>query len=149
MHEEGREPAALNEDYLRDRNPVFHRGLMQLTMGAPQPVYYGGLVMAQVRYFDPERGRPGLPTGASALVETMDSEGVDLTLVNSGSEDRDVVVQAGAYGEHVFTAVRRDGSEDRAGANAVRVSLSSGTRAFLSTEMDRFVNDPSYDLPWT
>jgi len=148
LREEGREPESLTEDYLRDRNPVFHRGLLQTTMGAPQPVYYGGLVMAQVRHFDPEREQPGLPPGTGALVERVDGEGVDLTLANTGSRDRKVVVQAGAYGEHEFTTVRRDGEDLRLDADALTVSLPSGTRVSLSADLDRFVNDPSYAFPW-
>ncbi len=148
MAEEGREPDVLNEDYLRDRNPVFHRGLLNLTMGAPQPVYYGGMVMAQVRHFDPERERPGLPEGVSALVESIDSAGIDLTLVNGGSRDREVVTQAGAYAEHEFTGVEYDGEAREAGTDALRVSLPSGTRVSISAEMDRFVDDPTYAFPW-
>ncbi|QRV17993.1 hypothetical protein JMJ58_23720 (plasmid) [Haloterrigena salifodinae] len=150
MREEGGVPEddALDEDYLRDRNPVFHRGLLQLTMGAPQPVYYGGLVMAQIRHFDPERERPGLPPGVSALVEDVSDEGVDLTLVNGGGADRDLVVQAGAYGEHEFAALEYGGERGRPESNAIRVSLPSGSRVSLSAALDRFVNDPSYEFPW-
>jgi hypothetical protein len=61
-----------------------------------------------------------------------------------------VITQAGAYGEHRFTAVESDtgdGPED-VDANAVRTTLQSGTRVTLSAEMDRFANDPSYAFPW-
>ncbi|MFC4989431.1 hypothetical protein [Saliphagus infecundisoli] len=149
MDAEGGEPADLDEDYLRDRNPVFHRGLLQLTMGAPQPVYYGGLVMAQLRHFDPDRRRPGLPPGVSALVEDVTAEGVELTLVNTGARPREVIVQAGAYGEHEFTTVRADGAERRAGGATLDVTLPAGTRMSLSAGLERFINDPSYALPWT
>ena len=148
MSAEGDAPTTVDEDYLRDRNPVFHRGLLQLTMGAPQPIYYGGLVMAQVRHFDPVRERPGLPEDVGALVETVTADGVDLTLVNAGSRDREVVVQAGAYGEHEFSAVRYDGEAAAPESSTVRVALPGGSRVSVAAEMDRFVNDPSYDLPW-
>jgi len=148
MREEDGPPADPDEDYLRDRNPVFHRGLLQLTMGAPQPVYYGGMVMAQVRHFDPARDRPGLPEGVGALVERVTDDGVDLTLVNSGSEDREVVVQAGAYGEHEFATIRRDGRERHPEDSAIRVSLPSGSKVSIDAELDRFVNDPSYEFSW-
>ena len=149
MREEGNEPSTIDEDYLRDRNPVFHRGLLQLTMGAPQPVYYGGLVMAQVRHFDSERERPGLPPGVAALVEDVDSEGIAMTLVNGGARDQELMVQAGAYGEHEFATVEFDGERASPEANAISVSLPSGTRVDLRAELDRFENDPSYDCPWT
>ncbi|AHG01662.1 hypothetical protein HALLA_04480 (plasmid) [Halostagnicola larsenii XH-48] len=149
MRTEGGLPDDVDEDYLRDRNPVFHRGLLQLTMGAPQPVYYGGLVMAQVRHFDLERERPGLPAGVSALVTDVTREGIDLTLVNGGGADRELIVQAGAYGEHEFTSLEHDGERGHPESNAIRVSLPSGTRVSLSAALERFVNDPAYEPPWS
>ncbi|ESP86984.1 hypothetical protein [Candidatus Halobonum tyrrellensis] len=164
MDAEGGEPTTVDEDYLRDRNPVFHKPLLQLTMGAPQPVYYGGLVMAQVRHFDPERERPGLPPGVAALVEDVSAEGVELTLVNCGGRDRDLLVQAGAYGEHRFGSVTLDGGRatggpesggetgsrtDRGeGADALRVVLPAGSRLSVRAALDRFVDDPTYAFPW-
>ncbi|ELZ95691.1 hypothetical protein C452_01005 [Haloferax volcanii JCM 10717] len=162
---EGNEPTTVDEDYLRDRNPAFHKALLQLTMGAPQPVYYGGLVMAQVRHFDARRERPGLPSGVAALVESVTSDGLELTLVNTGARREEVVVQAGAYGEHRFTAVETDGAErgvddgaddsDSASdgednsADALRVRLPAGSRMSIRAGLDRFVDDPSYDHPWS
>ena len=148
MREEEFDPAAVDEDYLRDRNPIFHRSLLQLTMGAPQPVYYGGLVMAQIRHFDPERGRPGLPPGVAALVEDVTAGGVEFTLVNTGGRDREVAVQAGAYGEHEFAALRYGGEEATPESNVVSASLPGGSRVEVSADVDRFVNDPTYALPW-
>ncbi|ELY97707.1 hypothetical protein [Natrialba aegyptia] len=149
MREEGGVPNDVDEDYLRDRNPIVHRGLLQLTMGAPQPVYYGGLVMAQLRHFDPERERPGLPPGVAALVEDVTRDGVRLTLVNVGGRDRDVIVQAGAYGEHEFTAIELDDERVRPESTCIRVSIPSGTRLTVAASLDRFVTEPSYALPWT
>ncbi|WP_435361756.1 hypothetical protein [Haloarchaeobius sp. DFWS5] len=148
MRAEGNKPTTTDEDYLRDRNPVFHRGLLQLTMGAPQPVYYGGLVHAQVRHFDPVQERPGLPDDVAALVERVDEDGIDCTLVNVGSEDRELVVQAGAYGEHVFEEIRYENETEQPATNAISVSLPSGTRVSLEATLDRYVNDPSYAVPW-
>ena len=147
MDEEGNEPTTVDEDYLRDRNPVFHKALLQLTMGAPQPVYYGGLVMAQVRYFDAQNERPGLPAGVAALVEDVSPAGVDLTLHNCGARNRELVVQAGAYGEHRFASVETD-EERSVEANAIRVDLPGGSRLSMTADLDRFVNDPSYSVPW-
>lgn len=147
MREEGGEPTEIDEDYLRDRNPVFHRGLLQLTMGAPQPVYYGGLVMAQIRHFDADRGRPGLSPGVGALVENVTSTGIEMTLVNGGGKLRELVVQAGAYGEHEFERIEYGDRVAVPESNAIRVSLPSGTRLAIDAELDRFVNDPSYNVP--
>ncbi len=148
MREEAFNPHDLTEDYLRNRNPIVHKGLLQLSMGAPQPVYYGGLVHAQVRHFDPDRGRPGLPPGVSALVTGITAEGIDLTLVNVGGRDRAVVVQAGAYGEHEFTAIHAAGESDEPGTNAIRVRVDAGSRVDLSANIERFYREPSYAFPW-
>lgn len=61
VDEQGGELAEFDEDYLRDHNPVFHRGTAPAPMGTSQPVHYGGLVMARLHHFDPGRSRPGLP----------------------------------------------------------------------------------------
>ena len=58
----------------QDLNPVLTEALMQLTLGAPQIVYNGGLLTARVRYFDAERRRPGLPPDVAALVETLEAD---------------------------------------------------------------------------
>ena len=53
-------------------NPVVTKGLTQVTMGSPQPVYNGGLLRAQVRYFDPGDARAGLPGDVAALVDKLE-----------------------------------------------------------------------------
>jgi hypothetical protein len=149
MDKEDGVPETVDEDYLRDRNPVFHRGLLQLTMGAPQQIYYGGLVMAQLRHFDPERERPGLPRGVSALVEDVSSTGVTFTLVNDAGGKREVIVQAGAYAEHEFQTVEHGDRTVAVDGPVLTVTLPSGTRASVTATMERFVNDPTYTLPWS
>lgn len=147
MDEEGEPPANPTEDYLRDRNPVFHRALLQLTMGAPQPIYYGGLVMAQLRHFDPERGRPGLPPGVGALVSSVKADGVTVQFVNAGVAPRTVCTQAGAYGEHHITHVEHGGESVDLDTTTLTVRLPSASTITLDLDLDRFVNDPSYDQP--
>ncbi|WP_424005191.1 hypothetical protein ACOZ4I_17720 (plasmid) [Haloarcula salina] len=145
---EGGPPDDVDEDYLRNRNPATATALLQLTMGAPQPVYYGGLLHSQVRYFDPDRRRPGLPEDVSALVEDVSPAGVDLTLVNGGARHRDVIVQAGAYGEHEFAAVESADGRGEPNAGRISVSLPGRTRLSLTAAMNRLVNQPRYDVPW-
>jgi hypothetical protein len=148
MDAEGGPPEEPDEDYLRDRNPVFHKGLLQTTMGAPQPIYYGGLVLAQIRHFDPDRGRPGLPDGVSALVTRIDADGVTFRLVNDGAGERTVVVQAGAYGEHTFDRVEQNGETGTPDASAISVTLPSDGHVTVTATLDRYSNDPSYGYPW-
>ena len=54
-----------------------------------------------VRYFDPARQRPGIPRDVAALVERITPNGFRIQLVNlHPSESRDVILQAGMFGEH-------------------------------------------------
>lgn len=81
-------------------NPVTTEVLSQLTLGAPQMLYNGGLTQARVRYFDAARRRPGLPAGTTALVSRVDPRDTVLDLVNlHATSAASVLVQAGAYAE--------------------------------------------------
>jgi hypothetical protein len=93
----------------QELNPVTTEALLQLTMGAPSPLYNGGLLHARVRHFDPIAKRPGLPEDVAALVESIDPQGVTLCLVNVGTrEPRSVLVQAGAFAEHRFDSLEAE-----------------------------------------
>ena len=71
--------------------------LVQLTMGCPQVIYYGGIPNARLRYFDGDRKRPGLPADTAALVDRIEPSRVGVHLVNlHHTETRRVVLQAGA-----------------------------------------------------
>ena len=84
-------------------NPVSSESLVQLTMGGPQPIYNGGLLHTRLRYYDAGRKRPGLPKDVSALVEKLEADRTVVRLVNlSPNEERELIVQAGAFGEHRF-----------------------------------------------
>jgi hypothetical protein len=151
-------------------NPITTEALIQLTTGAPQMIYNGGLLMAQLRYFDSQRRRPGLPEDVAALVEKLESQSVVLRLVNlSPFESRRAVVQAGTFGEHRFTRVHYNAltsdypgpledyavpdlnTEKRTAAVEamhLEVELPPATEIALELGMERFVNTPSYALPW-
>jgi len=141
-------PAEIDEDYLRYRNPVRVKALLPLLWGAPQPVYYGGLVHARVRQFDAHRRRPGLPPDVAALVTDLDPATVELC--NLGASERSVVLQGGAYGEHDVEALATDADAERAPVEGayVRVTLPPGTRTTVSLWLDRFARDPAYAFPW-
>lgn len=90
----------------QEHNPVTTEALVQLTMGAPQPIYNGGLLVAPIRHFDADRKRPGLPPDVAALVTKMTKHEVSLTLINLGvTEPRCVLLLAGTFGEHAFGEV--------------------------------------------
>lgn len=159
-----------NVHHWQELNPVSTEALIQLTLGAPQLIYNGGLLFSRLRYFDPERRRPGLPQDVAALVEKLEKERTTLRLVNlSPFQPRNVIVQAGGFGEHRFTAaryaVRTSDYPGRIGdyaapelrtevrvvpiqATHLQVHLPPGTEISLDLGTERFVNRPSYASPW-
>ncbi len=91
----------------QEHNPITTEALIQLTLGAPQILYNGGLLVAPLRHFDADRGRPGLPPDVAALVTQVSAEQVTLTFVNTSPvEARAVLVQAGSFGEHAFESAQ-------------------------------------------
>ncbi|MDQ3699657.1 MAG: hypothetical protein M3442_01915, partial [Chloroflexota bacterium] len=99
--------ATVNIHHWQQHNPVLTEALVQLTLGAPSPIYNGGLLHAPLRHFDADRRRPGLPPDVAALVTNVTREHLELHLVNlSPVASRAVVLQAGAFGEHRFDGVR-------------------------------------------
>ena len=136
---------------------VSTKGLTQVMLGAPQAVYTGGLLRATVRYFDPDRARPGVPEDVAALVAKLESDVVGVQLVNlSRTETRNVIIQAGAFGEHQFTTVQfqetngRSSSERTVPVDAkfFAVELLPSRTIRLEIGMRRFANSPSYAFPW-
>ena len=132
----------------------------------------GGMVSTSVVVFDV---RPNNPRGIRDW-DDLAADGVELHLVNlSPVEARSVIVQAGTFGEHRFTAVRysaprgagpppdhagsyapptpapeerRQVVDDSGGGRYVQIDLPPGTEITLRLEMTRFVNQPSYAFPW-
>ena len=80
-----RDAAAIIADNRSPPHAVLTKGLTQVATGAPESVYNGGLLRATVRYFDPDRARPGLPPDVSALVDALASDRVGIQLVNVGT----------------------------------------------------------------
>jgi len=138
-----------SDAYLQFRNPVIVEGLVQLTMGGPMPLYNGGLLNVSVCYYDIENERIGLPDDVAALVSAIDEDGIELTLINlSPVIWKQMLIQAGAYGEHSFTgAVTEDGDieiED----SIFKVILEPISRIKMRLLMDRYKNKPAYRNPF-
>lgn len=157
MRGDTQDPMTYSDSYLQARNPVTIEGLVQLTLGAPQPMYNGGLFMTRVRYFDFQRKRPGLPQDVGALVSIIEDTRTVLQLVNlNKTERREVVVQAGAYGEHQFTTIKYESTSNghvesktlEVNDNKLLVHLDPGSTITLDAGTERFVNEPSYAFPW-
>jgi hypothetical protein len=150
----------VSEHHWQSVNPVTTEALVQLMLGAPQIQYNGGVLHASVRYFDPARQRPGIPQDVAALVTKIEADRTELELVNlSPTEIRDVIVQAGTFGEHQFTTVKymhlnetspRKLEETSVAVNRkfLQVRMLPGTRVKLSLGVKRFANKPSYAFPW-
>ncbi len=129
--------------------PMIIEGLTQLTLGGPMHVYHGGLQQARLRYFDAARRRPGLPPGVAALVHGLRDDGVSLTLVNTDpAVPAEVIIAAGTFAEHSFTAATIDGETHPASGRFLQIDLAPGATAELDLAMRRFTQAPSYDTPW-
>jgi hypothetical protein len=135
-------------DYLMGYNPVSIDALAELAWGA----YLSGniwSVHARVRYFDPERRRAGLPDDVAALVEKLTADSVTVTLVNINQvEPRNVVIQAGGYGEHQFGSATVGGRTVPIQSSWVTARLAPGAGARLELQTKRYVNPPSALFPW-
>lgn len=160
----------VNIHHWQQHNPVITEALVQLTLGAPQHIYNGGLLHCAVRYFDDERRRPGLPDDVAALVEQVEPARTVVRLVNlSPLAERTVVVQAGGFGEHRIDSVAYDERvSDYPGSHHVyappplqtatqtevvddkwlRVVLPPATAIRLALQVVRHASAPSYALPW-
>ena len=154
----------------QEHNPVTTEALIQLTLGAPQMLYNGGLLLAPLRYFDARRKRPGLPPDIAALVEHVEQTHLRVHLANLNAlEPQTLTIQAGTLGEHRFTTVSYDRltseypgevaayaapqAESETTEHIIsdvyfKVELPPGTQIHLDIGLQRCVNDPSYRLPW-
>ncbi len=149
--------------------PVITEALMQLTLGSPQVVYYGGMFNTRLRYFDTQRRRPGLPQDVAALVRGPGLERFGLELVNTSAfAEREVVVQAGGLAEHRFVrATYQEATSPypgttgayapeplttrpqtlELGATHFKVKLPPATCLRLELEVERHTQAPSYRGP--
>lgn len=136
-------------DYLLGIMPATTDTLAELTTGG----YFANgriwVLHSRLRYFDPQRGRAGLPHDVAALVDSLGPDTVGVTLVNLNQEEsRDVVVQAGAYAEHQFT--RLDGATHQMDldTSAFTARLAPGAGQRLELTMQRYANQPDLAFPW-
>lgn len=146
-------PAEQDVHHWQQLNPMILEGLVQLTMGAPNHIYHGGLLHASVRYFDPHRKRAGLPTDVAAMVDRLTPNGIRLHLVNlNPGQKKRVILQAGAFGEHEFIRIKQvvhyPYQFDTINSRHVEIELMPGAVGRLEIDMRRFVNAPTYAQPW-
>ncbi|MBV7337195.1 hypothetical protein KFU94_55000 [Chloroflexi bacterium TSY] len=156
----------INIHHWQEHNPVVTEALLQLTLGAPQIIYNGGLLYCRVRYFDADRQRPGLPNDVAALVEKLESDRIVIHLINlSPFATRTLIIQAGGFGEHRFvTAQYNRRTSEYPGSHKeyvapqltvdvqtvpvddkfLQVKLLPATEIRLDLTMERYINQPVY-----
>jgi hypothetical protein len=119
-----------------------------------------------VRYFDVQQQRPGLPQDVAALVTKIGPTNATIHLVNLNPfEGREVVLQAGAFGEHSFRSasyasrtseypggvykyaappLETEQLEVEIEDKYFQVDLPPASEIVLELVMERYVNQPSY-----
>ncbi len=129
--------------------PMPTDNLVRLTIGGLPVQKRGEMLHSRLRYFDPERRQAGLPPDVAALVTRIDGDNIEVELVNTNSiEDRRVLVQAGAYGEHQTLAVHLGEERIAVDANVFEVRLGAACGTTLRISGRRYANKPTYDFPW-
>jgi hypothetical protein len=130
-------------------NPATVANLVRLAVGGLHQGNRTLVLHARVRYFDPDRRRPGLPDDVAALVQRMTADETVLTLVNvSPVHARRVVVQAGAYGEHTFTTATAGADTVAVNGRHLTVALAPGAGARITLGTKRYTNAPTLAWPW-
>ena len=137
-------------------DPMPTDSLVRLTLGGIPVHKRGEMLHARLRYFDADRRRPGLPQGVAALVTSLTEDAVEVDLVNTNLfERRQVLVQAGAYGEDEIEQVTSRGpgpaSEAKTtavGSSTMQVEMDPGAGIHLRIRTRRHAHTPSYEFPW-
>lgn len=123
--------------------------LVNLTLGGRHPHWSGGLLYSELRYFDQVGKRPGLPQDVGALVTSITPDSVKVTLVNlNQADEREVVVQTGAYGEHQCQSVLVGGKSHEVNQRFFRVRLNPGSGGEIVIRRSKYANRPAFDFPW-
>ncbi len=146
-------PADQDVHHWQKLNPVVLEALVQLTLGAPNHIYHGGLLHTSLRYFDPVNQRPGLPPDVAVLVERLTPNGVRVQFVNlNPAEPRRVIVQSGMFAEHQITQVRQvvhyPYQFDTIDRSQFEVALVPGAVGRLEIDLKRYSQQPTYASPW-
>ena len=150
MNEDTQDPMTYDDSYIQVRNPFCMEGLVLTTLGGPMPLYNGGLLNVSLLYHDPDEKRVGLPKDVAALIEKNEKDTLRVMLVNlHPCEERRIILQAGAFGEHTFTVVDyegENGEKNRAAANSQHLmcTLKPASQAHLEIGIDRFSHRPKY-----
>lgn len=135
-------------------NPVYFEGLGQMVFGGPMHISHGGLQHGKVRFFDGKLQRPGLPPDVAVIVDGMDATTLSMQVANIGADAQELFIQAGTFAEHRFESVVITGADGTTSELAIgdkwfALDLIGGAVASLKFVISRYVNDPSYETPWS
>ena len=135
-------------------NPVYFEGLGQMVFGGPMHISHGGLQHGKVRFFDGKLKRPGLPPAVAVIVDGMDATTLTMQVANIGLDAQELFIQAGTFAEHRFESVVITGADGATSEMAIgdkwfALDLVGGAVASLKFVISRYVNDPSYETPWS
>ena len=135
-------------------NPVYFEGLGQMVFGGPMHISHGGLQHGKVRFFDGKLKRPGLPPDVAVIVDGMNASTLSMQVANIGADSQELSIQAGTFGEHCFESVVITGADGAVSEMAIghkwfALDLVGGAVASLKFMISRYVNDPSYETPWS
>ncbi len=136
------------QTFLLYRTPLSMEGLLNLTMGAMSPIYNGGLLSAEARWFDMDRRRPGLCENVAALLSDIRADGFVVTLANADTVSHTLCMQGGAYGEHEIMSIAGEDGRLPVGGKWANLTLTPGTVVTLHVALRRWAYQPSFDEPF-
>ncbi len=149
MHRDTSTPDTRMSDDMNVINPAQIDALNRLMLGGLPTGRVGYPLHCRLRYFDPIRRRAGIPEDVAALVEKLGPDEVTVTLVNvHQSEERLLIVQSGAYGEHQIESAGMDGTIVVVDHHHLAVRLAPGAGGRLILRTRRYVNQPTFAFPW-
>ncbi len=130
-------------------NPAKVGALRELMMAGLDPGRGGGPLHCRVRWFDPTKRRAGVPQDIAVLVDEMKDEQFSVTVINlSLTADRDVVMQGGAYGEHLLTEAEVNGQTTAVNSPVLNLHLKPGAGQRIVVRTKRYACQPTMSFPW-
>ncbi len=135
-------------------NPAKTEALTATMLGGLPTGRIGYPLHCQVRYFDPEQRRAGLPADVASLVHRMEQDRIEVELVNlHQSQSRSVVLQLGAYAEHRIVQAQDgqrtvDPGHVTGDNSALEVHLAAGCGGRIVIDLARYANWPTLAHPW-
>jgi len=149
MRQDTTSPDTRLSDDMNHINPATTEALTKLMLGGLPTGRVGSPLHCRVRYFSPMARRAGIPEDVAALVETMTADETTLNMVNLNPvEGRVVVIQGGAYAEHLIESVTVGRESSAVDSSSFTLRLAPGAGARLTLRMRRYACQPTLAFPW-